>query len=91
VGAVRDPAHVGPLAAAGADGVLLDLMTAARGEMQAVMSSADAESADAHLRSTPLGWTIIRLDALTEDPPSGRVRLGAAVPHGACPGPTWQR
>jgi uncharacterized protein YbjT (DUF2867 family) len=42
-------------------------------------------SADAHVRATSLGWTIIRPDALTVAPPTGRVRLGATVPHGALP------
>jgi uncharacterized protein YbjT (DUF2867 family) len=40
-------------------------------------------AADAHLRSTALGWTILRPDALTEEPPTGAVRLGPTVPHGA--------
>jgi uncharacterized protein YbjT (DUF2867 family) len=42
-------------------------------------------AADAHLRSTALGWTILRPDALTEKPPTGAVRLGPTVPHGAMP------
>jgi len=42
-------------------------------------------AADAHLRGTTLGWTILRPDALTEQPPTGRVRLATAVPHGALP------
>lgn len=42
-------------------------------------------AADAHLRATPLAWTIIRPDALTEGRPTGRVRLGTSVPQGALP------
>lgn len=42
-------------------------------------------AADAYVRATARGWTIIRPDALTEEPPSGRVRLGATVPNGALP------
>ena len=41
--------------------------------------------ADAHVRSTPLGWTIIRPDALTEGPPTGAVQLGIRIPNGALP------
>lgn len=40
-------------------------------------------AADAHVRSTPLAWTIIRPDALTEGQPTGRVQLGRTVPQGA--------
>jgi uncharacterized protein YbjT (DUF2867 family) len=39
-------------------------------------------AADAYVRSTPLGWTIIRPDTLTEGRPTGRVQLGSNVPHG---------
>lgn len=42
-------------------------------------------AADAHLRATPLAWTIIRPDALTEGRPTGRVRVGTTVPHGTLP------
>jgi uncharacterized protein YbjT (DUF2867 family) len=42
-------------------------------------------SADAYVRATAPGWTIIRPDALTEESPSGRVRLGLTVPNGALP------
>jgi len=40
-------------------------------------------AADAHLRSTTLGWTILRPDALNEEPATGTVRLDERVPHGA--------
>jgi len=42
-------------------------------------------AADAHLRSTALDWTILRPDALTEEPPTGAVRVGPIVPHGVLP------
>jgi uncharacterized protein YbjT (DUF2867 family) len=40
-------------------------------------------AADAHVRGTMLLWTIIRPDALTEGPPTGRVTAGPRVPHGS--------
>ena len=38
--------------------------------------------ADAALRESGLDWTIIRPGALTDDPPTGRVRLGSDVARG---------
>jgi uncharacterized protein YbjT (DUF2867 family) len=40
-------------------------------------------AADAHLRETPLEWTIIRPDALTDGPATGRVTAGLQVPKGS--------
>jgi len=42
-------------------------------------------AADAHLRASALGWTILRPDALSEDPPRGRLTLDEQVPHGTIP------
>jgi uncharacterized protein YbjT (DUF2867 family) len=42
-------------------------------------------TADAHVRATDLAWTVLRPDALTDDPPSGRVSLDAQVPKGLLP------
>jgi uncharacterized protein YbjT (DUF2867 family) len=42
-------------------------------------------AADAYLRGAPLGWTIVRPDALTEDPASGTVTVGDEVPYGELP------
>ena len=39
-------------------------------------------AADAYLRGTALGWTILRPDALTEQPPTSGVRMATTVPHG---------
>lgn len=41
--------------------------------------------ADAALRDTDLEWTIIRPGRLTDDPPTGRVALGADVARAAVP------
>jgi uncharacterized protein YbjT (DUF2867 family) len=38
--------------------------------------------ADAHLRESPLAWTVIRPGRLTDDPATGRVRLGTDVARG---------
>jgi uncharacterized protein YbjT (DUF2867 family) len=40
-------------------------------------------AADAHVRGTMLLWTIIRPDALTDGPATGRVTAGPRVPHGS--------
>lgn len=40
-------------------------------------------AADAYVRASPLGWTIVRPDALTDGAPQGRVMLASAVPHGS--------
>jgi len=40
-------------------------------------------TADADLRGTVLGWTIIRPDALTQGAQTGGVHVGTTVPHGA--------
>jgi uncharacterized protein YbjT (DUF2867 family) len=42
-------------------------------------------AADAHVRSTTLDWTILRPDALTDAPPTGRIRAASTVPHGSIP------
>ncbi|WP_375389382.1 SDR family oxidoreductase [uncultured Amnibacterium sp.] len=39
--------------------------------------------ADAALRASTLDWTIVRPGRLTDDPATGRVRIGAAIPSGA--------
>ncbi|MCW2809696.1 MAG: NAD-dependent dehydratase [Friedmanniella sp.] len=41
--------------------------------------------ADADLRSRDLDWTIIRPGALTDDPPTGRVRIAPATGRGSVP------
>jgi uncharacterized protein YbjT (DUF2867 family) len=38
---------------------------------------------DVHLVASGLDWTILRPGTLTDDPGTGRVRLGAAIPQGA--------
>jgi uncharacterized protein YbjT (DUF2867 family) len=41
--------------------------------------------ADAHLRGTGLGWTVVRPGRLTDDPGTGLVEVGASVARGAVP------
>lgn len=41
--------------------------------------------ADAALRGSGLDWTIVRPGRLTDDPATGRVRIGADIPSGAIP------
>ena len=41
--------------------------------------------ADAHLRGTGLGWTVVRPGRLTDDPGTGLVDLGPTVERGAVP------
>jgi len=38
--------------------------------------------ADAHLKDSGLDWTVVRPGRLTDDPPTGRVRLARRVPRG---------
>jgi nucleoside-diphosphate-sugar epimerase len=42
-------------------------------------------AADAYLRGRDLEWTIVRPGGLTDDPGTGRVRLGPQVPAGRIP------
>jgi uncharacterized protein YbjT (DUF2867 family) len=42
-------------------------------------------AADADLRGRDLDWTIVRPGRLTDDPGTGRVRLGEHVPYGEIP------
>ncbi len=41
--------------------------------------------ADDDLRSRSLDWTIVHPGRLTDDPPTGRVRVGASLPYGEVP------
>ena len=38
---------------------------------------------DVHLVASGLDWTILRPGTLTDEPGTGRIRLGAAIPYGA--------
>lgn len=38
--------------------------------------------ADVHLAESPLGWVILRPGTLTDEPGTGRVRAGLAIPYG---------
>ena len=38
--------------------------------------------ADVHLTGSDLDWVIVRPGALTNDPGTGRVRIGMAIPYG---------
>ena len=40
-------------------------------------------ASDVHLAASDLDWTILRPGTLTDDPGTGRVRLGPAIPQGA--------
>jgi uncharacterized protein YbjT (DUF2867 family) len=40
---------------------------------------------DVHLAASDLDWTILRPGTLTDDPGTGRVRLGPAIPQGQVP------
>jgi uncharacterized protein YbjT (DUF2867 family) len=40
---------------------------------------------DVHLAASDLDWTILRPGTLTDDPGTGRVRLGPAIPQGEVP------
>jgi uncharacterized protein YbjT (DUF2867 family) len=42
-------------------------------------------AADVYLAESPLDWTILRPGTLTDDPGTGRVRLGPAIPYGTVP------
>ncbi len=41
--------------------------------------------ADAHLAGTDLDWVIVRPGTLLDDPGTGRVRAGIAIPYGSIP------
>ncbi len=41
--------------------------------------------ADVHIASTDLDWAIVRPGTLTDEPATGRVRLGLAIPYGEVP------
>ena len=40
-------------------------------------------ASDVHLAASDLDWTILRPGTLTDEPGTGRVRLGPAIPQGA--------
>ena len=40
-------------------------------------------ASDVHLAASGLDWTILRPGTLTDEPGTGRIRLGAAIPYGA--------